>query len=91
MAAQFITKLDQLNNSCDDGSPKIASQTYWCILNKNFHVSVQPWDILGLELPHTDDDDFDIFFAEEGPMNYIFQKVLNSTVELSNHQTFKEQ
>ena len=84
-----------VNNSeetCDDGSPKIASQTYWCILKKDFRVSVQPGDILGLELPHIDYDDFDIFFAEEGPMNYIFQRLLNSTTELStNHQTFKAQ
>ena len=85
-----------VNNSeviCDDGLPKIATQTYWCILKKNFHVSVQPGDILGLELPHINYDDFDIFFAEEGPMNYIFQKLylFNSTVELStSHQTLAQ-
>lgn len=75
---------------CEDGLPKIATQTYWCILKKNFQISVQPGDILGLELPHTNDDDFDIFFADRGPTNYIFQQSLSS-IELSNQtRTLKQ-
>ena len=50
---------------------EIASDTYWCILHDNFRVSVQPEDILGLELPATDDDE--IFFINRGPTNYIFR------------------
>lgn len=85
-----------VNNSkdtgvCDDGLPDIARRTYWCFLKKDFQVSVQPGDVLGLELPHTDDDDFDFLFTEGGPMNYIFEQPLNSTIELSNHQTSKSQ
>ena len=85
-----------VNNSqdagvCDDGLPDIASRTYWCILKRDFRVSVEPGDILGLELPPTSDDDFDILFAEGGPMNYIFHQQLNSTIELSSHQTSKPQ
>ena len=77
---------DNDSGVCDDGLIWIASRTYWCILKKDFRVSVQPGDILGLGLPPTSDDDFDISFAEGGPMNYIFQQQMNSTtsVELSD-------
>ena len=78
-------------SACDDGLPKIASQTYWCILKKDSYILVQPGDILGLELPDIDYDDFDIFFVEEGPVNYIFQQPLNSTIELSSHHDSKSQ
>ena len=81
--------------ACDDGLPKITtgSRIYLCILRKDFQVSVQPGDILGLELPSTNDDDFDIMFIKGGPDNYIFLQQVNSTVDLSlsNHQSLRAQ
>ena len=54
-----------------------------CTLNETFQVSVQPGDIIGLELPPQNDDDFDIYFTEQGPENYVFEDRLTSTVNLS--------
>ena len=70
--------------------PKKGSRIFWCILNENFRLSIQPRDILGLELPPTHDNDFDIFFTRgRGPNNFVFGQNLNSmnTVILSqrNH------
>ena len=61
---------------------EIASDTYLCILHENFRVSVQPGDILGLELPATSSDE--IFFTNRGPTNYIFRhsNQLNSNTNL---------
>ena len=55
-----------------------------CTLNKDFQVSVQPGDILGLELPPEIDDDFDIYFTEQGPINYVFEDRLTSSANLSD-------
>ena len=81
--------------ACDDGLPEITtgSRIYLCILRKDFQVSVQPGDILGLGLPPTNDDDFDITFIKGGPDNYIFLQQVNSTVDLSlsNHQSLRAQ
>ena len=62
---------------------EVASDTYWCILRDNFRVSVYPGDILGLELPATNDDE--IFFINQGPTNYIFRhsNQLDSNANLS--------
>jgi hypothetical protein len=54
-----------------------------CMLNETFQISVQPGDILGLELPPRDDIDFDIYFTPGGPVSYIFEGKLNSTVNIS--------
>ena len=70
---------------CSDGIPRIASRTYFCILNREYRVSVQPGDILGLEIPPDNDDDIDIFFTKGGPTNYVFKELLNDTVNLSNN------
>jgi hypothetical protein len=82
---------DDQFGACDDGLPRIAdrSRTFWCILKKEYQIYIQSGDILGFEMPPTDDDDFDILFARGGgPRNYIFQKLpnSNSTIELPNHQ-----
>ena len=62
---------------------RIVDNTYLCILQNNFQVSVQPGDILGLELPATDSDD--ILFTNQGPVNYIFRhsNQLDSNTNLS--------
>ena len=72
----------------------MASRTYWCILNEGYQLSVQPGDILGLELPPMQDNDFDILFTRgRGPNNYVFRQYLNSTdsVTLSdNHEEIQQ-
>ena len=86
-----------VNNSvivCADGLPSTDPSTersYLCILNKDYQVSVEPGDILGLEIPSTDDDDFDILFTRGGPLNYIFDTELNSTINLSENSTTEAQ
>ncbi len=73
------------NGACADGLPTISSRTYFCVLVERFQVLIQPGDILGLELPPNDDDDFDIRFTMggEGPTNYIFNRSLTSNIQLS--------
>ena len=80
------------SGACEDGLPKIASQTYFCILTKQFQMPIQPGDILGLELPPAHDNDFDILFTRGGgPMNFIFYQKLNTTVQLSeNHSAIQQ-
>ena len=62
---------------------------FQCLLNEIFQVSVQPGDILGLELPSQNDDDFGIYFQTGDPLNYIFEVKLNSTINISEaaHQS----
>ena len=82
------------NIVCADGllqTDPSTRQSYLCILNKDYQVSVEPGDILGLEIPSTDDDDFDILFTRGGPLNYIFDTELNSTVKLSENSTTEAQ
>ena len=62
---------------------RIGGQVFRCTLNEAYQVSVQPGDILGLELPPEIDDDFDIFFTEHGPENYVFEGSLTSPANLS--------
>ena len=62
---------------------RIGGQVFRCTLNKAYQVSVQPGDILGLELPPEIDDDLDIFFTEYGPENYVFEGSLTSPANLA--------
>ena len=72
------------SGACADGLPRIAYRTYFCVLIKHFQVLIQPGDILGLELPPADDDDFDVLITRGvGPTNFIFYQRLNSTAELT--------
>ena len=79
---------------CADGLPAIDApkrRLYWCILNKEFQTSVEFGDILGLEIPPTEDNDFDIWLTSGGPPNYVFDGRLNSTVDLSENTTVVQQ
>ena len=58
-------------------------EVFQCVLNEDFQVSVQPGDILGLELPPEIDTNVDIYFTEPGPDNYVFEGRLTSTANLS--------
>ena len=61
---------------------EIVGDTHWCILQDNFRVSVQPGDILGLELPATNSDE--VLFTNGGPTNYIFNHSESSIPFLIN-------
>ena len=79
---------------CADGLPPTnppSQRSFLCVLNKDYQVSVEPGDILGLEIPSTDDDDFDIWFTRGGPLNYIFDTELNSNVKLSENSMTEAQ
>ena len=69
----------------------INSNLRECILNDAFRASVQPGDILGLELPMTDMPNREIFFTNGGPLNYIFESNLQSPVFLNNSQVQEQQ
>ncbi len=79
--------------ACADGLPMVVtgSRTYFCILNKDYQISVQPGDVLGLEIPPNNIFDFDILFTRGGPTNYVFNKRLNSTIKLSETATIVPQ
>ena len=58
--------------------------TFQCALNETTRVLVQPGDFLGLEIPPTNDDDYEIIFEKnDGSEAYIFQCQLSSTINLS--------
>ena len=71
----------------DQSTPLFRNRVFLCILKDTARVSVQPGDILGLEIPPTNDDVFDIHFTNEGPVNYVFQQQLSYTVNLSNNDS----
>ena len=60
-----------------------SDRIFRCTLNEAYQVPVQPGDILGLELPPKINDNFDIYFIETGPLNYVFEGSLTSTANLS--------
>lgn len=62
--------IDYQNRKCRNGSK--TTSIFECKLYNNRHVSVQPGDILGLELPNKWSDKFEIYFTTPGPNNYIF-------------------
>ena len=48
-------------------------RTFTCTLSDSARVLVQPGDFIGLELPPTNDDVFEISFKVGGLKNYIFK------------------
>ena len=52
---------------------RIVGDIHWCILHENMQVSVQPGDILGLELPAAHYYSDEILFTNRGPTNYVFK------------------
>ena len=62
---------------------QVVNNVVLCILNDDYRVSVQPGDFIGLELPQTSDDR-EVYFTSGGPINYVFQGELNSTIELND-------
>ena len=79
---------------CEGNAPKkLSTGVFQCTLKEMFQVQVQAGDILGLELPPSDDLDFVVRFKRGGPTNYVFESQLSSTVILSNrnHSEVQEQ
>ena len=67
---------------------RIVNITYWCMLFEVSQVSVQPGDILGLQLPN---NNLEILFTSGGPVNYIFHEheyLLDPTVGLSLNESY---
>ena len=46
-------------------------------------VSVQPGDLLGLQLPPRNDSNFDLYFTTGGPVNFNFVGRIGSSIDLS--------
>ena len=76
---------------CANGTIRIASRTYLCILNTKFQLPVEMGYILGLELPPTSNHSFDIYFTSGGPTNYVFLEKLSSTINLSSSDSQVQQ
>ena len=60
-----------------------------CTLNDTYQVHVQPGDILGIELPPTNDDDLDLEFETQpnggvdvSTVSYVFEGKLDSVVNV---------
>ena len=62
---------------------------FQCTLKEAFRVEVQAGDILGLELPPTDDQDFEVHFTNTsgGPVNYVFRGQILSTAKLAERDS----
>ena len=60
-----------------------SNKTFQCTLREDLRISVQPGDILGLEIPPINKNDFEIYFKAGGPTNLVFHGQLESTVDLS--------
>ena len=70
------------NSSCEDFT--LSEGICRCTLSESARVSVQPGDILGLEIPPTNDDDYEVLFTtNNGSETYVFQRQLSSTVNFS--------
>ena len=74
---------------CVGGFNEVFAGVFRCDLNEAAHVSVQPGDVLGLELSSDSNSTIVLLFARviQGPINYVFseEQLLSSlTVILSN-------
>ncbi len=58
----------------------MPAQIFYCVLKQSSQVSFQYGDILGIELPPTNHADFNPYFTDGGPVNYVFQQQLSSTI-----------
>ena len=55
---------------------------YECMLRMNVHISVEPGDILGIDLPPRDIAYFNLSFIKSKSTIYSFQPNLSSTIDL---------
>jgi hypothetical protein len=75
-----VIQIGQSNSQCYQGT--LMDDILQCILTEEHHVSVQPGDFLGIEIPSYLEDDLLIYFKAGGPTNLVFQGQLGSTVNL---------
>ena len=57
---------------------------YECTLWMNMKISVESGDILGIKLPPRRNANFELYFTESLLTNYIFERALPSTIDLSS-------
>ena len=69
------------NHSCSHNN--LSNGIFQCTLRENLQISVQPGDILELEIPPINSDDFKIYFKHGALTILVFQGQLESTVDLS--------
>ena len=74
---------------CATAAWRIVNITYQCILLEVSRLSVQPGDILGLQLPN---NKFEILFTNGKPVNFTHEYAyqLNSTITLSHDESVTE-
>lgn len=63
-------------------------------LNERDRISVQPGDVIGVELPPLFDQAFQVLFEPGGELNYVYKQQLPDTVELQGptlSSAFREQ
>lgn len=84
--AYFKAAPDILLNAtaCIDGMEVLSNGTFQCQLLEALRIQVQPGDILGLEIPPTDNESFKMYFTHGGPTNYMFPYQLFFAVDLSS-------
>ena len=74
---------------CVATSRSYEGRLLWCILRDTLQISIQPGDILGIELPAIARarNHAEIFFTRGGPINYVFEHQISSSsnVDLSSH------
>ena len=82
---------------CAGGLTEVSNEVFQCTLNETtsrVSGTVQPGDILGLELPGGNNDDSILIFARvsSGPTNYVFnRRGLPSPTALSNRNSVNRQ
>ena len=64
---------------------------FHCALKPALQVSVEYGDILAIELPPINDSDFDLYFTDGGPTNYVFQQQLSSEIDTINRSHVVEE
>ena len=80
---------------CADGLQRVSTndRLFQCKLESSAQqVFVQAGDILGIELPPTEEDRFELWFTRpnnRGAVTYLFGEQLPTTVELSNRTLIK--
>ena len=79
--------ISENSNVCSNVTTLQESRIFHCTLRTSAHVSVLPGDILGIELPPTNDDRFELYFSSRGPTNYVFNQQLASTIELATRRS----
>ena len=75
-------------------SPQVDCDVIEHTLNVRDRISVQPGDVIGIELPPLFDQAFQVLFEPGGELNYIYRQQLPDTVELqgpSLSSVFREQ